>query len=268
MLSSIIFVLALSLPFSEAAVPPRRSEPLHIPLIRRRSNVRRQGVDLDHYAAVSDAIRQKYGISSSGPSRRAQTTDIGITNQVRLSFTTDSGVPLTPFNTTRAPIQVTLLKSASALREFKNPMRMPSRLLSFDIILRAQKFNLVLDTGSSDLWFATTGCAGCSRNTPVLDPTKSSTLQQGTQRISLNYGSGSAAGLLVHDTITMGPFTVNPQTFGVYFPSLHFPFSPFPRVNWVFYSLLARVTTCPCEHGNRSAPRRSSVISCAVNAAQ
>ncbi len=121
MLPSIIFFLALSFPFSVAAVPPRRDEPLHIPLIRRRSNVRRQsdGVDLDHYAAVVSGLRDKYGLGSSSPSRRAQTTDIGITNQVRLSSTTDSGVRLTPFfnNTTRAPIQVTLPKSASALRE-------------------------------------------------------------------------------------------------------------------------------------------------------
>jgi hypothetical protein len=121
MLSSIIFVLALSFPFSVAAVPPRRDEPLHIPLIRRRSNVRRESdrVDLDYYAAVSSSMRQKYGFGSSSPSRRAQSTDVGITNQVRLPSTTDSGVRLTPSinNTTRAPIQVTLPKSASALRE-------------------------------------------------------------------------------------------------------------------------------------------------------
>lgn len=121
MLPSIIFVLALSFPFSVAAVPPRRGEPLHIPLIRRRSNVRRESdpVDLDYYAAVSSNMRQKYGFGSSSPSRRAQTTDVGITNQVRLSSITDSAVRLTLSinNTTRAPIQVTLPKSASALRE-------------------------------------------------------------------------------------------------------------------------------------------------------
>jgi hypothetical protein len=121
MLPSIIFVLALSFPFSVAAVPPRRDETLHIPLLRRRSNVRRDsdGVDLDHYAAASSALRQKYGFGSSSPSRRAQTTDLGITNQVRLSSATDSGIHLTLSinNTTRAPIQVTLPKSASAPRE-------------------------------------------------------------------------------------------------------------------------------------------------------
>jgi len=173
MLPSIIFVLALSLPFSVAAVPPRRDEPLHIPLIRRRSNVRRQGVDLDHYAAVSSNLRGKYGIGSSSPSRRAQTTDIGITNQ---------GADTSYF-------------------------------AQVSVGTPAQNLNLVLDTGSSDLWFATSNCAGCSRNTPVLDPTKSSSLQLGTQRIALNYGSGSASGVLAHDTVTMGPFTVNPQSF-------------------------------------------------------
>ncbi len=94
MLPSIIFAIALFLPFSVAAVPPRRDEPLHIPILRRRSNVRRQdAADTDYYAAVSSGLRGKYGIgSSSSLSRRAQTTDIGITNQVRLSSTSDSGI--------------------------------------------------------------------------------------------------------------------------------------------------------------------------------
>ncbi|KAF8494617.1 acid protease [Russula emetica] len=174
MLPSIIFVLALSLPFSLAAVPPRRDETFHVPLVRRRSNVRRQGsVDLDHYATVSNGLRAKYGYGSSSPSRRAQTTDIGITNQG-----SDT-----------------------------------SYFAQVSVGTPAQKLNLVLDTGSSDLWFATTGCAGCSSSTPVLDPSKSSSIQLETQRIPLNYGSGSAEGVLAHDTVTMGPFTVNPQTF-------------------------------------------------------
>lgn len=113
-----------------------------------------------------------------------------------------------------------------SVKPYENVFALPSHLSCFDLIFRAQNLNLVLDTGSSDLWFATSNCAGCSRNTPVLDPTKSSSLQLGTQRIALNYGSGSASGVLAHDTVTMGPFTVNPQSFGVYFPSPHFRFYP------------------------------------------
>jgi hypothetical protein len=95
MLPSIIFALALSLPLSVAAVPPRRDEPLHIPLIRRRNHERRVDADVDRYAAVSSGLRDKYGMGSSSPERRAQTTDIGITNQVRSSSAIDSGIRLT-----------------------------------------------------------------------------------------------------------------------------------------------------------------------------
>jgi hypothetical protein len=67
---------------------------------------------------VVSGLQDKYNFRRSSPSRRAQTTDMGITNQVRLTSTTDSGVRLTlSINTTRAPIQVILPKSTSALRE-------------------------------------------------------------------------------------------------------------------------------------------------------
>lgn len=95
MLPSIIFALALSLPFSVTAVPSRReADPLHIPLVRRRSNVRRDSstADLDYYSGVSNSMRTKYGIETPSLNRRGQTTDMGITNQVRLSSTS----PLTP----------------------------------------------------------------------------------------------------------------------------------------------------------------------------
>lgn len=124
---------------------------------------------------------------------------------------------------------------------------LPSHLLCFDIILRAQKFDLVLDTGSSDLWFATSGCAGCSQNTPVLNQ-GSSSLQLGTQRVSLDYGSGSASGVIARDTVTLGPFTVNPQSFGTYFFSPHFRLYLSPRVSRVYF--------IPCWHV-RQTPRRA-----------
>ena len=115
MLPSII-ILAVSLSSSLAAVPPRSDDTLHIP-IRRRSNVRRQDPGVHRYAAAASALRHKYGIDPSPHERRAQTTDIGITNQVCAPSTTDHGVRLTICNPTRARIQVTLHKSTSAHRE-------------------------------------------------------------------------------------------------------------------------------------------------------
>jgi cathepsin D len=73
---------------------------------------------------------------------------------------------------------------------------------------------VVLDTGSSDLWFTATGCIDCTAGTPLFDPSASSTFQAGVQQIHLNYGLGSADGNLGADTVSVGPFTVNLQSFG------------------------------------------------------
>ena len=91
---------------------------------------------------------------------------------------------------------------------------MPPGLIS---CVRAQSFALVLDTGSSDLWFATTGCSSCNADTPLLDSTKSSSFQSTGQNIPLSYGSGNATGSLAHDTVSVGQFTVAQQTFGEQF---------------------------------------------------
>ncbi|KAI0293237.1 aspartic peptidase domain-containing protein [Russula brevipes] len=173
MLPSILFTLLLFVSLSVGAAPPPRRDPFHIPVFRRR-NVRRGDADLSHYIHASERLRGKYGFTKRDLSGRAQKADIGITNQ---------GADTSYFS----------------LVSVGTP---------------AQQFALVLDTGSSDLWFATAGCAGCSSRTPTFDPTKSSTAKVGTQQpVDLNYGSGSASGSLASDTVTMGPFTVNPQAF-------------------------------------------------------
>lgn len=172
MLPSILFALSVFVPLSLAAVPARR-DPLHIPVIRRRHARRGEEADVIHYSAVSAGLRHKYNFDSLGTSRRAQTTDIGITNQ---------GADVSYF----APVSV------------GTP---------------GQSFNLVLDTGSSDLWFATTLCNSCPSGTPEFDPSKSTSLQIGSDSISLKYGSGSALGTIAQDTVTMGPFTVSQQIF-------------------------------------------------------
>ena len=83
---------------------------------------------------------------------------------------------------------------------------------------------VVLDTGSSDLWFTTTGCLDCTTETPLFNPVKSSSLQKGIQDVPLSYGSGSADGTLAHDTVSVAPFTVNSQAFGALV-------SPFPSIS-------------------------------------
>ena len=78
-----------------------------------------------------------------------------------------------------------------------------------------QSFNVVLDTGSSDLWVPGKGCASCTTKTPSFNYNASSTLQvvkdpATSQPIELEikYGSATVDGYLVQDTVAMGGFQV------------------------------------------------------------
>ncbi|KAK7023139.1 peptidase A1 domain-containing protein [Favolaschia claudopus] len=77
-----------------------------------------------------------------------------------------------------------------------------------------QTFNVILDTGSSDLFVLDSTCSQCS-NAPLFDSSKSSTFtqQQTTKPTIISYGSGSVEGFIGTDTVTMGSFTVPSQTF-------------------------------------------------------
>jgi len=74
-------------------------------------------------------------------------------------------------------------------------------------------FNVILDTGSSDLWLASTSCQSCNSSTPLFDGTKSSTLKSSSTQVSIQYGVGQVAGTLASDTVSLGSFTVTQQTF-------------------------------------------------------
>ena len=76
----------------------------------------------------------------------------------------------------------------------------------------AQQFNVILDTGSSDLWVASNDCQSCPGNIATFDSTKSSSFASQSQQITISYGSGQVAGTVATDTVNMGGFTVSGQT--------------------------------------------------------
>ncbi|KAJ7587108.1 acid protease [Mycena floridula] len=163
-------------------VPPPSPPPLHIPITRRKLAGARTP---EWYQAQGEALRHKYGFGSSGPSsnsttrrgsKRASTSGIGIVNQ-----NADS-----------------------------------SYFGTVNIGTPPQPFNVILDTGSSDLWVADSSCVTCDSNTPTFNGATSSTLKTASgsgSTTTIRYGSGEVQGTLSSETVTMGGFTVTGQTF-------------------------------------------------------
>ncbi|CAG2114064.1 unnamed protein product, partial [Medioppia subpectinata] len=66
-------------------------------------------------------------------------------------------------------------------------------------------YKVLFDTGSSDLWVPSSTCrsAAC-RFHKRYNSARSSTYQPNGQHFSIQYGTGSAAGYLSTDTMTIG----------------------------------------------------------------
>ncbi|KAJ7220700.1 aspartic peptidase domain-containing protein [Mycena pura] len=152
------------------------ADPVHMPLSRRsgRTNT------FKHYLANAERARARYGYKTNStladrhPHRRASSQGVQLTDQEQ-----DAGY-----------------------------------FTKLTIGTPPQTFNVILDTGSSDLFVVDSSCKECTDGTPF-DGSKSSTFSQQTdsQSLELDYGSGSLLGLPASDTVSMQSFTVSKQTF-------------------------------------------------------
>ncbi|KIK09781.1 hypothetical protein K443DRAFT_671105 [Laccaria amethystina LaAM-08-1] len=103
-------------------------------------------------------------------------------------------------------------RGTSASIQTINQQTDSSYLGSVSIGTPPQSFNVVLDTGSSDLWVADTSCTSCDSTTPLFAPSKSSSITSANGQTTIRYGSGTVAGIIAQDVVSMGNFSVQSQT--------------------------------------------------------
>jgi cathepsin D len=65
------------------------------------------------------------------------------------------------------------------------------------------------------MWVVTADCVTCPPEIPRFNTSRSTSFTSGTSRVNLSYVSGSAEGLVVQDTVSMGSLSVAQQSFGM-----------------------------------------------------
>ena len=69
-----------------------------------------------------------------------------------------------------------------------------------------QTFEVIFDTGSSNLWVPATNCTNCGSK-PKFNPTASSTYHANGEEFYIRYGSGPVSGFVGVDNVGVGSLT-------------------------------------------------------------
>ncbi|KAM6204268.1 pepsin A-like [Sarcoramphus papa] len=112
----------------------------------------------------------------------------------------------------------------------------------------AQKFTVIFDTGSSNLWVPSVYCSSlaCS-NHNRFNPAHSSTFVSTNESVSIAYGTGSMTGILGYDTVTVAGIKVLNQIFGLAEtePGDFFYYSPFDGILGLAFPSIASSGATP-----------------------
>eukprot|EP00996_Jenningsia_fusiforme_P001125 NODE_2027_length_1319_cov_67.381102_g1843_i0.p1 GENE.NODE_2027_length_1319_cov_67.381102_g1843_i0~~NODE_2027_length_1319_cov_67.381102_g1843_i0.p1 ORF type:complete len:390 (-),score=88.22 NODE_2027_length_1319_cov_67.381102_g1843_i0:148-1233(-) len=76
-----------------------------------------------------------------------------------------------------------------------------------------QKFKVLFDTGSSNLWLPSTKCTNCGFSHKKYDSSRSATYQKDGRAFAIQYGSGACSGFLSKDCVQLGGLNVTGTTF-------------------------------------------------------
>lgn len=77
-----------------------------------------------------------------------------------------------------------------------------------------QKFQVIYDTGSSNLWVPSKNCNNCKKSGASYDSSTSSSFQENGKSFMLQYGTGSCRGFLSDDTVGMAGVAISNFSFG------------------------------------------------------
>ncbi|KAH7885827.1 aspartic peptidase domain-containing protein [Phlebopus sp. FC_14] len=77
------------------------------------------------------------------------------------------------------------------------------------------ELDVVLDTGSSDLWVVGTPCVGSCDSIPTFDPASSATFANLSSSFSLEYDQNTVSGYVAQDVVQMAGFSMHGQGFAV-----------------------------------------------------
>eukprot|EP01126_Amoeba_proteus_P012809 TRINITY_DN1530_c0_g1_i1.p1 TRINITY_DN1530_c0_g1~~TRINITY_DN1530_c0_g1_i1.p1 ORF type:complete len:369 (+),score=75.64 TRINITY_DN1530_c0_g1_i1:69-1175(+) len=126
--------------------------------------------------------------------------------KIRASHPTAGKVRPTP--------NITARTSGAPLDPFKN-YDDTSYIGTIGIGTPVQKFNVVFDTGSSNLWIVGSQCTDSAcQGKDQYDSSSSSTYTPNGESISIQYGTGSMDGILDVDNVVLAGITVTNVTFG------------------------------------------------------
>jgi len=76
-----------------------------------------------------------------------------------------------------------------------------------------QSFEVIFDTGSSNLWVPANNCTDCGSK-PKFNPSASSTYHSNGEAFNIRYGSGPVSGFVGEDDVTVGSLSVSNVEFG------------------------------------------------------
>ncbi|KAF9474318.1 acid protease [Pholiota conissans] len=172
------------------------------------------------------ALLLAFGLTSAGAepfhiplSRRSRTHPLDLNERANRLLLKYGLPPRLQSNVTSVPLGKRASSSSVAVTNHETDN---DYFASLEIGSPPQTLNVILDTGSSDLWLAGSTCSsGCDPQALLYQSSKSSSFQGGTGNalsglgvtIKLNYGSGSATGRTGQETVSMGGFTLTNQVF-------------------------------------------------------